>query len=397
MLAESRLGVCVMAEIDKTRRALEERFERAHERIADAYRHKVVDRPPVVVLDVPSGNVTGVEEDLIPDDYFEEGRFASMLGLQTERIESHLRRLPDDYIPVLFPWYGTDVVTSALGGTVLFPPKSEPWLEAPVIQDPGHVKRLVPPDPERDGLMPRVLRCIDYLRAHSEYPVTFTDCQAPFSIAVSLCGVDTFCLWMYDYPAIAHELMDFCTEVLIDWVKVQKVHAGQELESGAFPEGVIVPRGFGGVGMSDDDCTILSPAIYREFVVPYNSRVYQAFGGGTLHYCGNAGQQIENFRNTSGLTGLNVWCMGDFAHVRQLQEGLRGRVAVTVCDFTPVDIQSYFRELLACLDPRGAIIGTFPAAREALKGRQVYPVVRRPDDVGLEAWETTQRLMNGGS
>ncbi len=373
--------------------ALEERFEQAHRRIADAYRHAPVDRPPVVILDVPSGNVTGVEEDLIPGDYFAEGGFSSMLGLQTERIESHLKRLPDDYIPVLFPWYGTDVVTSALGGSVLFPPKAEPWLEAPVIQDPRQVGRLTPPDPERDGLMPRVLRCIDYMRAHSNYPVTFTDCQAPFSIAVSLCGVDTFCLWMYDHPTIAHEVMDFCTEVLIDWVKVQKAHAGQGLESGAFPEGVIVPEGFGGVGMSDDDCTILSPALYREFVVPYNARVYRAFGGGTLHYCGNAGQQIENFRDTEGLTGLNVWCMGDFDHVRKLQEGLRGRIAITVCDFTPVDVETYFRELLANLDPRGAIIATFPAAREALKGRHVHPVNRRPDDVGLEAWETIQRLL----
>jgi hypothetical protein len=380
-----------MNEID-AHRAYQERIERAHQRIADAYAFKPVKQPPVVVLDVPSGNVTGVEEDLIPDDYFAEGGFGSVLGLQADRIRSHLERLDDDYIPSLFPWYGTDVVTTAFGGNVLFPARSEPWLEAPVIREPNEVKHLVPPDPEHDGLMPRVLRCIDYLHAHSDHPVTFTDCQGPFSIAVSMCGVDTFCLWMYDYPSIAHELMDFCTEVLIDWVKVQKAHAGRDLDSGAFPEGIIVPRGFGGVGLSDDDCTILSPALYREFVVPYNARVYRAFGGGTLHYCGNAGQQIENFRDTEGLTGLNVWCMGDFAHVRKLQEGLRGRIALTVCDFTPVDIEGYFSDLIDCLDPRGAIIGTLPAAREALKGRHVFPVVRHPDDVGLEAWETIQRL-----
>jgi uroporphyrinogen-III decarboxylase len=381
-----------MDEVHELDRALAARLEQAHERIADAYRNRDVDRSPVVVLDVPSGNITGVEPELIPDDYFADGAFASMLGLQTQRIEAHLKSLPDDYIPVLFPWYGTDVVTSALGGTVLFPPKSEPVLMESVIRDPQEVKRLLPPDPERDGLMPRVLRCIDYMHAHSNYPVTFTDCQGPFSIAVSLCGVDTFCLWMYDYPTIAHELMDFCTEVLINWVKVQKSHAGQELESGAFPEGVIVPGGFGGVGLSDDDCTIISPALYREFVMPYNSRVYLAFGGGTLHYCGNAGHQIENFRDTRGLTGLNVWCMGDFGHVRQLQQGLQGRMAITVCDYTPLNIEPYFAQLLACLDPRGSIIGTFPAAQEALKDGHVFPAARRPADIGQEAWQAIQRL-----
>ena len=196
---------------------------------------------------------------------------------------------------------------------------------------------------------------------------------------------------MYDYPTIAHELMDYYTDVLIDWVKVQKAHAGAALDTGAFPEGVIVPRGFWGVGLSDDDCTILSPTIYREFEVPYDSRVYQAFGGGTLHYCGNAEQQIDNFRATDGLAGLNVWCMGDFGHVRQLQDGLRGRMAVTVCDFTPLVIEPYVAQLLR-RDPRGLIIATYPAAREALKNGHVFPTQRHPDSVGEEFWEAIQRL-----
>ncbi len=172
------------------------------------------------------------------------------------------------------------------------------------------------------------------MRAHSDLPVSVTDCQGPFNIALNLVGVEAISLWMYDYPTAVHELMDFCTTVLIDWVKVQKQHAGQPLESGAFPHFTVLPEGFGGVWISDDDCTIMSPHLYRQFVVPYNSRVFRAFGGGTLHYCGSAAHQLENFLATDGLTGINNWCMGDFAQVFRAQQLFEGRIALMLSDYT---------------------------------------------------------------
>lgn len=48
-------------------------------------------------------------------------------------------------------------------------------------------------------------------------------------------------------------------------------------------------EGFGGVWLADDDCTQLSEEMYREFVVPYNSRILKAFVGGTIHFYGSAG------------------------------------------------------------------------------------------------------------
>ena len=108
---------------------------------------------------------------------------------------------------------------------------------------PSRCRRLVPPDPYRDGLMPRVLRCIDHMHANSDLPVSFTDNQGPFNIALNLVGRRDDLLWMYDYPTVVHELMDFCTTVLIDWVRVQKRHAGQALDAGAFPHFVDAAEG----------------------------------------------------------------------------------------------------------------------------------------------------------
>jgi len=177
--------------------------------------------------------ITGEDPALIPVDYFDEGAYATMLAFQEAKIEAHLARHDDIYLPFIFPWYGTGVVPSALGCEILFQPKEEPAVAGAVVTEPVHVRRLVPPDPERDGLMPRVLRAIDHFVAHSPWPVSFTDNQGPLNIALNLVGLERLMLWMYDEPAAVHELMDFGTTVLIDWVKVQKARAGAR--AGASP------------------------------------------------------------------------------------------------------------------------------------------------------------------
>ena len=376
---------------------LDQRSERALELIAAAYRHEPVAEPPVLIGDVNYW-ITGEDPALVPDDYFEEGGFASMQAFQERKIAAHLERYDDIYVPFLFPWYGTGVVPSALGCRILFQRGEEPAVEGPVLRAPSDVARLSPPDPERDGLMPRVLRCIDHMRAHSTLPVSFTDAQGPLNIALNLVGVETLCLWMYDCPTVVHELMDLCTTTFIDWVTLQKTRAGAPRDGGAFPHKIALPQGVGGVWLSDDDSTILSPELYREFVVPYNSRIFRTFDGGTLHYCGNADHQLENFLATDGLVGINVWCMGEFAQVFRAQEIFRGRIAVMVCDTTPVEMDAYFRDLFASLRPAGTIVATYPSATTALRyGKARAEIVLRDvAQVGAEAWTTIGRHIRRG-
>jgi hypothetical protein len=357
------------------------RFERSTARISDVYRQVDTGAPPIVIQDA-NYSLTGEAPESIPDDYFLEGAFAAQLDRQLARIRTHLERFDDDYVPFLLPWYGTVVVPSALGCSILFQPKEEPAVEGPAISSPEQVRKLVPPDPYRDGLMPRVLRCIDYMRANSDVPVSFTDNQGPLNIALNLVGLETIMLWMYDHPTVVHELMDFCTTVLIDWVTLQKAHAGQPLDGGAFPHFVALPKGSGGVWISDDDSTIISPKLYREFVVPYNSRVFRAFGGGTLHYCGGAGHQLENYLATEGLNGVNNWCMGDFAAVAKAQAAFAGRIVYMLDDFAPLDIDAYYAELMPGLLRRGTVLTVFPSATQATVRGRTAAARRDPLEVG---------------
>ena len=93
------------------------RFARATERVDAAFRHLDTDDPPIVIQDA-NYSITGEEPETIPDDYFADGAFATMLEYQARKILAHLERYDDDYVPFLFPWYGTGVVPSALGSTI---------------------------------------------------------------------------------------------------------------------------------------------------------------------------------------------------------------------------------------------------------------------------------------
>jgi len=352
---------------------MDDRIAQARQRIRDAYCHKDTGEMPVVVMDVNYW-ISGESERSIPDDYFTDP--ACMLEFQLAKIRRHQACFQDDYIPLLFPWYGTVVVPSAIGSRVLFQRGMDPAVEGRVLEHPDDIRKLRPPDPLTDGLMPRVLETIGYFRRHSDLPVMFTDAQGPLNIALTLCGVENFFVWVYENPELAHELMDFSTDVLINWIRLQKQYAGQPATSGAFPHSILLPEGFGGVCISDDDCGLVSPQMYREFVVPYNSRVFQAFGGGTLHFCGSAEHQIENFLETEGLTAINCFCMGDFRQIRRMQQRFENRLTLMVCDFTPLHVESYYSELLRDIRTKGTILATYPSAELALEAGK-YQVVSR--------------------
>lgn len=354
------------------------RLAQAKDRITRAYGYEE-GLVPWLVVDTPYW-LFGEAPDTIPDDYFTSVK--SQFDHQMALVERHFEAVPDDdYIPLLFPWYGTGVLPSALGSEVVFPPKMDPVVVGAVLETPADVRKLRMPDPEKDGLMPKVLECIRYMKAHSDLPVSFTDCQGPLNIALSLCGAERLFLWLYEAPRAVHELMDFCTEALIQWVKAQKAAARQPLNGGAMPHAIWLPDGLGGVWMSDDDLAVISAPQYREFVVPYNGRVLQAFGGGTIHFCGTAEHQLENLLHTPGVVGVNNFCMGNFHQIYRMQELYKGKLLVMACDFSPADIEGYYAELLRGLARRGVIVAAFPSPCVALSAGKYVECRRSSEDL----------------
>ena len=320
----------------------------------------------------------------IPIDYCDVDP-TSMIRYQQEGIERHMANYDDAYIPFLMPWYGTGVLASGFGVNIKFQPCMDPAVDLPPISDVRQLDDLRPPNPEKDGLMPRVLNTIRVMRQRSDLPVGVTDCQGPLTTALQIIGYDKMIYWMHDYPEKIHELMQTMTDALINWVKVQKEVAGQRMEDAAYVLGIKIPEGYGGVWMSDDDCVIFGPELYREFVVPYNSQVLKAFGGGSIHYCGTATQHIENYLATEGLTCIQNLNLDNLDAAAKMRHALaeKGIVYMTA-DFNVEDdyIDEYYRNVFAKMGTRGLIVAAYIAPAITLSRGQYGSGNRDPLETG---------------
>jgi len=364
----------------------EKRLEKVETKTADVFAFKEVDQPPYMVNGALYW-LFGLDMDTFPENYFDDP--AVMINFQERTYYDQVKEIEDDFVPYLVPWFGTAVAASALGCRVEFIPKQDPAANPRFypIQKPEDIQKLQVPDPEKDGLMPKVLDFLRYMKTHSFLPVGMTDFQGPLTTANQLMGYDKLIYLMYDQPNLVHKLMDKVTETLILWVKMEKEVIGEPLNE-CFSDQQIYTGKHSGIWFSDDDAVLVSEKIYKEFVVPYNSRILTEFGGGIIHYCGNATHHAQNFLNTKGLLGLNIYTLYNIPSFAKLKAEVEDRLVLFACDNTPVDYRSYFDELLSTVKHKGmAICSQYSPVVGLLKGGK-YDAIRRPLKEGRrEAFE----------
>ena len=159
--------------------------------------------------------------------YYEDP--AVMLKYQEDGHFWHLSNVEDDTIPYFMPWFGTGVLASAFGCAVRMPTEDtiefEPARVTHCLESPKDVARLKMPDPYRDGLMPTVLKFIDYAVAHSDLPVGLTDMKgfaggrlfdakrSPFGVALTPVQCIHYALTR---PAVASILAGYDTPEHVD-------------------------------------------------------------------------------------------------------------------------------------------------------------------------------------
>ncbi|MCL5995457.1 MAG: hypothetical protein M1546_05300 [Chloroflexi bacterium] len=321
-----------------------------------------------------------------PADYFSNPK--SMVEYQARGYEEHLRRVDDDYVPYFMPWFGTGVLASAFGCEIRMPavPDDDPAVAGPCVRSPADAAHLRLPDPTRDGWMPRVLDAIDYARAYGDLPVGLTDLQGPLDTLGLMCGQVQLYQWMYDEPAMVHELFDLVTEAFIQWVRVQKQHAGEPLERSNGLQGVYSPGA--GLWESDDDMVLVGARLYETFVVPCVSRIFEAFGGGSVHFCGNGLHHIDNLLRIKCLKVVNTSPLGNFEGFATLKRRLGLRVLIQIQDGAPLDVEAYYSSLFDALDDfRGIMLAPFVMDNVAMSLDGGYVAVER------DPFETANRIV----
>ncbi len=295
-----------------------------------------------------------------PKEYWEEP--AVMIKFQEEGHTLHLAHVDDDAIPYFMPWFGTGVLASAFGCPVkpATGKGDDPVVNGVAVRSISDIAKLKMPDSYKDGQMPQVLKFIDYAKKNSDLPIGLTDMNSPLSTMMQICGLEKTFIWMYDEPAAIHYMMDMITQSMIHWVKLQKEHAGNQIDESGGLQGIASPKGVG-IWVSDDDLITMLPEHYHEFVVPYYSRLFKEFGGGHLHYCGNGNHQIDNILQIDHIRAINNSPMGNSDVFEELvKKAGCGRLTIQIQDAAPWDIESYYPALFKNIDDiRGLMIATF--------------------------------------
>lgn len=372
------------------------RFQRTRQRISNAFALADPRDAGVPIIVWPLHYIVfGTTPESVPPDLFDTP--ARLMEFQERVCDAHLATVDDDFIPYLTPYYGTGVLASAFGVTTHFASGRDPSAGPPCIETPADVARMRIPDPECDGLMPRVLQCAAYMRDHGAYPVALTDSQSPLDELVLMVGHERLYMWMYDDPKLTHDLFAITTDAFIAWVKAQKAVTGEPIDTCYGEQGVWIPNPCG-VWIADDEAVNLPPYLYEEFVAPCYERIFREFHGGVLHFCGNGAHIGTIVQKMEGVRVVNSGPMGTPVNFAALQQSLGGAIPMIYQELAPVDPEPYFRDLLNRVSLRGLVLAPQVTDRVATgpgggfvdvnqnrvtAAQQIYDVLRRLVDEKL--------------
>jgi MtaA/CmuA family methyltransferase len=182
---------------------------------------------------------------------------------------------------------------------MIYPEDRPPFLEKPIIRTETDLNNIKRPDPSKDGgrMADRAKGVEEMVRAKGDECLVLGWVDMPFAELCSVCGVTEVMMMLIDKPLLAHKILDFLTEIVIDFCRLQ-------LDNGA-------PM----IGAGDAVASLISSAHYREFALPYEQRVVEAVhaDGGLvkLHICGNTTALLADMIE-SGCDLFNVDHMVDF-------------------------------------------------------------------------------------
>ncbi|MHC4221145.1 MAG: uroporphyrinogen decarboxylase family protein [Planctomycetota bacterium] len=204
--------------------------------------------------------------------------------------------------------FGLDAITSCtdafrvpadLGGEMVFPESGPPHLAKPMVRNEEDFKNLKKPDiSDPAGRMADRLKGISEMaKAVGDQCLVLGWVEMPFAEACSICGLTEVMMMMFDNPKLLHSLMEFLTDITIDFSLAQ-------LEAGA-------PM----IGAGDAAASLISPEQYRQFALPYEQRICKAIhdkaGLAKLHICGNTTGILEDI-TSCGADLFNVDHVVDF-------------------------------------------------------------------------------------
>jgi hypothetical protein len=215
------------------------------------------------------------------------------------------------HIPNIRANYGTGILPSLFGVETFWMEDSLDTLPTNKPLGEAAIDRLIEagiPD-LNNGFGRQVFETAEYFKeALQPYPkcreaiwIYHPDLQGPIDVVELLWGSDLFYAF-YDQPDRVQHLTELVAQTYVQFMRrwmalVPPRDSTCSVHWGRLWKGQILLR--------DDSIVNLSPAMYEEFVKPYDERLLQTFGGGAIHFCGHVDHCIDRLTDSRWLKGIN--------------------------------------------------------------------------------------------
>jgi uroporphyrinogen decarboxylase len=164
------------------------------------------------------------------------------------------------FLPGFWGEYGMCTEPSAFGARCSFSEKDFPFAH-PVMASIEEVDRLPDPDPASDGLLPFVLKRLEWALPRMEamgHRIRFSVSRGPLNVASFLLGTTEFLVALRTEPELSHKLLRKVTDFLLRWHALQKKR---------FPS-------IDGIMALDDIVGFLGEEDFLEFGLPYLTELF---------------------------------------------------------------------------------------------------------------------------
>jgi len=271
--------------------------------------------------------------------------------------------LPDKWI--IAPDFQNYYEAAWFGCRIHYFPDQVPDTMPDFADAPERVMEKGIPDPF-GGLMARVLAYWEHFKTRAQKE-TFLDrpiqvgppwcgmgMDGIMTVACNLFGAEFVCETLAGEPERLHPLLEFITEATI-----RRMTAWRKLT------GIPVPQD--GFGFADDSIALISPAMYREHLLPYHRRLCEALATSaprSIHLCGDATRHFRTLRDELNVKTFDTGFPVDFGAVRrELGPDVRiqgGPHVHFLMQATPAEIREEVRRILQS----GVLDGGFFVLRE---------------------------------
>jgi uroporphyrinogen decarboxylase len=275
--------------------------------------------------------------------------------LLTKALLAEYERVQPDALTIGIDVY--NVEPEAIGCKVVYYEGSDTSVpaiapESVVFQGTDGVSSLKMPDPRKDGRMPLNIEVAGNIMRllGKEIPIRAA-LSGPFSLAAHLTGLENLFMLVFTQPSLVHELLDFSCEVI-------KRYGQAFIDLGC---GVVIFD-------SQASTELLSPLVYREFVLPRTRALIEHFHqqgvrNVPLIIGGNTTKMLDEYLET-GANNLLCDARADVKEfLRKCSPARRAfRRNMDSTDFATIPSEAIFNRTLGCLKESegypGFILGT---------------------------------------